>query len=141
MGCFYTQSFLLECATATHDFSTDVIKVSLHSAAANLTSSTAAYSTAGEAVAGNGYTSAGEALAVSAGYPQIVGGQSCVRFEDVSWTFGASKTVRYALIYNSSKSNKTIAVIDLGADRAVSGAFSIKFPLTLDAFLRFVTAA
>lgn len=141
MGCIYTQSFLLDCAGAVHDFATDVIKISLHGASASLTAATTAYGTTGEAASGSGYTTTGETLAVTSGYPQIVGGQSCVRFDDVTWTFGASKTVRYALIYNSSKSNKAIAVIDMGADRVVSGAFSIKFPLALDAFVRFVTAA
>ncbi len=141
MGCFYTQSFLLDCAGAVHDFAADTIKISLHESSAGLTSSVTEYSTSGEVSSGSGYTTAGETLLVTSGYPQIVSGQSCVRFDDASWTFGASKTVRYALVYNSSKSNKAIAVIDMGADRAVSGVFSIKFPLALDAFLRFVTAA
>ena len=141
MGCLFTQSFLLDCANGVHDFSADTLKLSLHAASAALSSATTAYSTTGEATSGTGYTTGGATLTLTSGYPQIVNGQACVRFENATWTFSAAKTVRYALLYNSTRSDKAIAVIDLGADRSFNGSFAVKFPLSLDAFVRYVTAA
>lgn len=137
----FTQSFLLECTQAIHDFSADTFKVSLHAASAALGSATTAYSTTGEIANGDGYTTAGATAAVSSGYPQIVSSQAAVRFDDVVWTLTAAKTFRYALLYNSSKANRAVMVMDVGRDTAYDGTFTIKFPLTLDAPVRFVTAA
>ncbi len=137
----FTQSFLLECAQAIHDFSADTFKVSLHAASAALDTATTAYSTAGEIATGDGYTTAGATATVTSGYPQIVASQAAVRFDDVVWTLTAPKTFRYALLYNSSKSNRAVLVMDVGRDIAYDGTFTIKFPLTIDAPIRFVTAA
>ena len=53
-------------------------------------------------------------------------------FADVSFT-SASFTANGALIYNSSQSNKAVAVIAFGGDKTVSsGTFTIQFP-TADA--------
>ena len=53
-------------------------------------------------------------------------------FADVSFT-AASYTANGALIYNSSQSNKAVAVIAFGGDKTVtSGTFTIQFP-TADA--------
>ena len=53
-------------------------------------------------------------------------------FADVSYT-SASFTANGALIYNSSQSDKAVAVIAFGGDKTVSsGTFTIQFP-TADA--------
>ena len=137
----YTQSFLLECTQAIHDFSADTFKVSLHAASAALSTATTAYATTGEVTDGDGYTAGGATATVTSGYPQILNAQACVRFDDIAWTLTAEKTLRYALLYNSSKANRAVMVMDLGRDGAFDGTFTIKFPLTLDAPIRFVTAA
>lgn len=137
----FTQSFLLECAQAIHDFSADTFKVSLHAASAALDTATTAYSTTGEIATGDGYTTAGATATVTSGYPQIVSSQAAVRFDDIVWTLTAPKTVRYALLYNASKANRAVLIMDVGRDVAYDGTFTIKFPLTLDAPIRFVTAA
>ena len=49
-------------------------------------------------------------------------------FADISWT-SATFTCRGALIYNSSKSNKSIFVLDFGTDKTVSsGTLTVQFP-------------
>ena len=53
-------------------------------------------------------------------------------FANTSWA-NASFTARGALIYNSSKSNKSVAVLDFGGDKTVTdGTFAVQFP-TADA--------
>ena len=55
--------------------------------------------------------------------------QAILDFADVNWT-SATFTCRGALVYNSSKSNKSIFVLDFGTDKTVSsGTFSIQFPV------------
>jgi hypothetical protein len=132
MSIAICSSFLLECLTGVHDLSTDVIKCALFDGSADFDIDTTAYSTTNEAVAGDGYTAGGVTLALSSGYPQIENDRAGVRFDDASWTLTANKTVRWALIYNSSKSNKAILSIDLfGQARTVTGSFSLGFPLAL----------
>ena len=41
---------------------------------------------------------------------------------------GANFTARAALIYNASKGNKAIAVLDFGADKTANGTFTITLP-------------
>jgi hypothetical protein len=48
-----------------------------------------------------------------------------VDFNNVA--FGASVTARCALIYNSSKANRSIAVLDFGSDKT-SASFTITMP-------------
>ena len=50
----------------------------------------------------------------------------------------ATITARGALIYNSSKSNKAVAVLDFGTDKtSTAGNFTVQFP-TADASLAIV---
>jgi hypothetical protein len=51
-----------------------------------------------------------------------------VSFANSSWA-GASFTARGALIYNSTQGNKSVAVLDFGADKtAANTTFLIEFP-------------
>jgi hypothetical protein len=74
-------------------------------------------------VTGSGYTAGGVILTGvtlnTSGYVAYV------NFANVS--FGASVTARCALIYNYSKSNKAIAVLDFGSDKT-SASFTITMP-------------
>ncbi len=64
--------------------------------------------------------------------PTTSGTTAFCDFADVSFT-SASFTANGALIYNSSQSNKAVAVIAFGGDKTVSsGTFTIQFP-TADA--------
>lgn len=117
-----TTSFKAELYTGVHDLTTDVLKIALYAASATLDESTTVYSSANE-VTGVGYSAGGVnltgAVVSSSGYTAYV------NFDNV--VFGAAVTARCALIYNSSKSNRAIAVLDFGSDKTSVG-FTITMP-------------
>lgn len=118
-------SFKVELFGGVHDLDTDVIKMALYTSSATLDASTTAYSATNE-TSGTGYTAGGNTLTS----PVITssGTTAYVDFADTTWS-SASFTARGALIYNSSKSNKAIAVLDFGADKtASSGDFVVQMP-------------
>lgn len=103
----------------------DVYKIALFTAAANLSAATTAYATAGEAT-GAGYTAGGVNLSGFA--VTDTGGVACLDFADPSWS-NATITARGALIYNSTRANKAVAVLDFGADiTSTNGTFTVQFP-------------
>lgn len=123
-------SFKKELLEAVHDFTSHTFKIALYSDSATLGASTTVYSTSNEITntSGTAYTAGGKALTTIA--PTSSGTVAFVNFEDVSWT-SASFTVRGALIYNSSASNKAVAVLDFGSNRVVSGdTFEVQFPVS-----------
>jgi hypothetical protein len=117
-----TTSFKKELYEAVHNLSTDVLKIALYTAGADLNEATTAYSSSNEAT-GTGYVAGGVTLTgvtiSSSGYTAYVD------FADV--VFGAAVTARCALIYNSSKDNRSIAVLDFGSDKT-SANFTITMP-------------
>ena len=137
MSHTYTASFLSELVNGTHDLDTDVLKMALFSDAVTLSAATTAYSTTGEA-SGTGYTAGGMTMTLTSGYPQAgaVGTTYDFRFADVEWT-SSTITARWALVYNSSKSNRSILVLDFGRNRqSVSATLAVRFPLTLAPIIR-----
>ena len=128
-------SFKADLLGGVQDLDTDVLKIALYTSTATLDASTTAYSTTNEVV-GTGYTAGGNTL--SGASISSSGTTAFVDFTDTSWTT-ATITARGALIYNTSKSNKAIAVLDFGSDRSSSGGtFTIQFPAATasDAILR-----
>ena len=129
-----TTSFKVELLQAVHNFgptSADTFKVALYTASADINASTTVYSTTNE-VTGTGYTAGGNTLTINVS--PTSGNNSSniptayISFANTSWT-SASFTARAALIYNSSESNKSVAVLDFGADKTVSNdTFQIIFP-------------
>jgi hypothetical protein len=124
-------SFKQEILEAVHDFTSDTFKIALYTSSATLDSSTTAYSATNEA-SGTGYSAGGATLTVTGGAVSTSGATAYVDFSDASW--GSSTiTARGALIYNSSKANRAVAVLDFGSDKSSSGTtFTITFP-TADA--------
>lgn len=117
-------SFKQQILLGEHDLETDVINIALYTSAANLDAATTAYSTSGEVV-GDGYSAGGETLT---GVTVLLSGTTAyVDFSDATWN-PANFTARGALIYNSSKSNKAIAVLDFGADKTATTAFTVQMP-------------
>ncbi|MEK9954898.1 MAG: hypothetical protein VW577_05770 [Pelagibacteraceae bacterium] len=111
---------------AVHDFTSATFKIALYSSVASLSNGTSVYITSAEIANGNGYTTGGEALSVT--NVTVDGSVAIVDFADVSWT-SATFTARGCLIYNSSQSNKTVAVVDFGGDKtATNGTFTVQFP-------------
>lgn len=130
-----TTSFRVELFDAVHNFNTDTFKIALYTGAADIGPDTTAYTATGEA-SGTGYTAGGNTLTVSTtptyGTNTYGAITAYVSFANTSWA-AASFTARGALIYNSSKSNKSVAVLDFGADKTVTaGTFTVQFP-TADA--------
>lgn len=117
-----TTSFKKELYEGVHDLTTDVLKIALYTASANLNEATTVYSASNE-VTGSGYVAGGVVMTgvtvSSDGFTAYVG------FDNV--VFGAAVTVRCALIYNSSKANRSIAVLDFGSDKT-SANFTITMP-------------
>lgn len=119
-------SFKQELFGGVHDMDTDVIKLALFTSAATLSAATTTYSTANEAT-GTGYTAGGETL--TGATITLSGTTAFVDFADVVWS-SATITARGALIYNSSKADRAIAVLDLGEDKSSSnGDFTIRMPV------------
>lgn len=120
-----TTSFKEQLLLGQHDLETDVLKIALYTSAATLGPSTTAYSTTDE-VTGTGYTAGGEVL-VNVTVDQG-NGVAYASFDNPTWT-ATTFTVRGALIYNYSKSNKSIAVLNFGSDQTtLSQNFQIQLP-------------
>jgi len=118
-------SFKSEILQEGHNLASDTIKIALFTSSASLGASTTAYSTSNE-VSGTGYTAGGETLTNQA--VSTTGTTAHFDADDPTWT-SASFTARGALIYNSTNSDKAIAVLDFGGDFTVSsGTFKIVFP-------------
>ena len=118
-------SFKQQILLGEHDLDTDVIKLALYTSAATLSAATTAYSTSDEVV-GTGYTAGGNTLTGAS--VSLSGTTAYVDFSDTTWST-ATITARGALMYNSSKSNKAIAVLDFGSDKtSTAGDFTVQFP-------------
>jgi hypothetical protein len=117
-----TTSFKVQLYEAGHNLLTDTLKMALYNGNADLSETTTLYTTVNE-VSGGGYTPGGVVL-------QNVtinssGSTAYVSFDTV--VFGASVTARGALIYNVTKGNKSIAVLDFGSDK-ISTNFTVTPP-------------
>jgi hypothetical protein len=117
-----TTSFKKELYEAIHDFSSDVFKIALYTASASLNEDTTEYSSTDE-VTGTGYSAGGVTLTGTV--ISSSGFTAYVNFDNVS--FGADVTARCALIYNSSKANRSVVVLDFGSDKT-STNFTITMP-------------
>lgn len=117
-------SFKVELLTGTHDFSSDTFKIALYTGSATINADTTVYTTPNE-VSAAGYTAGGNTLTVST-TPTSSGTIAYVSFSNTSWS--SALTARGALIYNSSKSNKAVAVLDFGADKTSTSTFTVTFP-------------
>jgi len=119
-----TTSFKAQLYQGIHDLTTDVIKIALYTASADLNEDTTVYSATNE-IANTGTYSAGGAQLTpitvsSSGYTAYVG------FPNISWT--GAITARCALIYNATQGNKSVAVLDFGSDKTSVTTFTITMP-------------
>jgi len=128
-------SFKQESWLGIHDLDTDVLKIALYVATTTLGASTTVYTTADEVVDG-GYVAGGVVLT----NVQVLlsGTTAYVSFDNPTWT-GVSFVARGALIYNSSKADRAIAVLDFGADKTAGPNFTVQMPVATatSALLRF----
>jgi hypothetical protein len=129
-----TTSFKVELLQAVHNFgptSPNTFKLALYTALSNNGPSTTVYTTDAEVV-GTGYVAGGNTLVITTSPTSAANAQNIatayISFADSAW-LNASFTARGALIYNSTQGNKTVAVLDFGADKTVSNqTFTVVFP-------------
>jgi hypothetical protein len=123
-------SFKVDLLSGTMDFTAgtgDTFKMALYTSSATLGPTTTAYSATNE-ISGTGYAAGGNTLTISQS-PTSGGTTAFISFNNTTWT-SASFTCRGALIYNSSQSNKAVAVFDFGSDKTVvAGTFTVSFPV------------
>ena len=117
-----TTSFKAELYQGVHNFLTDELWIALYTGNADLNADTTVYSATNE-VTGTGYTAGG--IQLTGVTINTSGYTAYVNFNNAS--FGASVTARCALIYNKTKGNKSIAVLDFGSDKT-SSSFTITMP-------------
>ena len=124
-------SFKKEVLEGEHTFQFsggDNFKLALYTSTATLNSTTTAYAATNEVPNSGQYTAGGGSLVKPNPSTSVASGVAIVDFNDLSFT-GVTITARGALIYNTSSSNKAVAVLDFGADKtATSGTFTIQFP-------------
>jgi hypothetical protein len=94
--------------------------MALYDGFATLGPTTTIYTTENE-VTGTGYTAGGNTITGVTIATDANTNTVYIDFNNVSWP-GASFTARGALIYNSTQSNKSIAVLDFGSDKLFTAA-------------------
>ena len=124
-----TDAFLQDCLDGAQDLGTsgNTLKIALYTSSASLGATTATYTTSAE-VSGTGYTAGGASLSSQAVAFDSTNQVAYFDAADPAWTT-ATITARGALIYNNTKSNATIAVLDFGSDyTSTAGTFTIQLP-------------
>jgi len=121
-----TTSFRYQLFQGTQNFTTDTFKMALYTGFANLNLSTTAYSTTNEVV-GTGYTAGGKTLTGTTLNYDAANNIVYVNFDNVVWS-PANFIVRCALIYNASRANSSVAVIDFGSDKTAFNTFTVTMP-------------
>ena len=134
-------SFKKELLEGVHNFKNsggDTFKLALFaegsggksSTTATLGATTTAFTTTGEVASSGTYATGGGSL--TRVDPSTSGTTALTDFADLSFTT-ATITAMGALIYNSSDSNKAVAVLDFTSNKtSTAGTFTIQFP-TADA--------
>lgn len=104
----------------------DVYMLALYSANADLNAATEVYTTRGE-VKGKGYTAGGKKLS---GYVcETEGSSAFLTWTDAVRWRPATITARGALVYNASRENKALAVLDFGEEfRSTNGLWELEMP-------------
>jgi hypothetical protein len=128
-------SFKVDLLNGIHAFGTtvtrgsttaDTFKIALYTSSATLDATTTAYSTSNE-VAGTGYSAGGNTLSVSQ-TPTSTSTTAWLDFADTTWS-ASTITANGALVYNSTQSDKAVAVLAFGGDKtSTNGDFTVIFP-------------
>jgi|SRR6056300_1280240 hypothetical protein len=130
-GNFLCTSFKKEVLEGLHDFNVgaNTYKLALYDNNASFTAATTVYTATNE-ISGTGYSAGGGTLTNID--PTTSGTTAFIDFADLTFST-ATITARGALIYNSTNGNRTVCVLDFGADKtSTAGDFTIVFP-TADA--------
>jgi len=121
-----TTSFKVGLFNGQFNLASDTIKMALYNGNANLNPSTTVYTSTNE-ITGTGYTAGGQTMTgVTISY-DATNSVAYVNFANVVWN-PAAFTARCALIYDSTASNASIAVIDFGSDKTCTNTFTVTMP-------------
>lgn len=134
-----TLSFRSEIVQGAQNLVSDTLYMALYTAYATLNPSTTEYTTENE-VTGDGYTAGGVAITGVTVNTDASTNTVYINFDNVSWP-EANFIARGALIYNSTQSNKSVAVLDFGSDKifsAVNNTVTMPVNSSSTALLRFV---
>jgi hypothetical protein len=124
-------SFKQELLGGVHDLDTDTLKIALikNSPSGTYNASTVNYSTVtgnSDEATGTNYTTGGNTLAGAT--IALSGSTATVDFSDTTWS-SATISADGCIIYNTSQSNKAIAVIDFGGTKtSTNGDYVVQFP-------------
>lgn len=119
-----TTSFKKQLYEGIHDLLNDSLYIALYTGNATLDQDTTVYSSTNE-ITGTGYTAGGQLI--TGVTVQSENYTAYVSFDNPSWN-PAAFTTRCALIYNASKGNKSVAVLDFGSDKTATNTFTISMP-------------
>lgn len=120
-----TTSFKQQMIQAGQNLATDTLYIALYTAFSSIGANTTVYTTDNE-ITGTGYTAGGKALTgVTIGTSSD--GVVFVDFANVTW-LSSQLTARGALIYNVTRSNASVAVLDFGSDKTMTN-FTITMPV------------
>jgi hypothetical protein len=119
-------SFKLEIMAMTPHTAADTYKIALYTdAAATLSKATTAYTATGE-VSGTGYTAGGATLV---GFSATLDGDTAILDWTTDPTWPTSTiTADTALIYNSSRSNKAVAVVKFTSATSTAATYTVQLP-------------
>ena len=128
-------SFKVDLLNGIHAFGTtvtrgsttaDTFKIALYTSSATLDATTTTYSVTNE-VSGTGYSAGGNTLSVSQ-TPTSTSTTAWLDFADTTWS-ASTITANGALVYNSTQSDKAVAVLAFGGDKtSTNGDFTVIFP-------------
>ena len=120
-----TNSFKEQLLLGEHNLEADVLKIALYTSAAVLGPDTTAYTSVAE-VSSPGYVAGGEVLVNVT--VSLANGVAYASFNNPTWV-ATTFSPRGALIYNFTKSNKSIGVLNFGIDQTtLSQNFQIQLP-------------
>ena len=119
-----TTSFKTELYEGIHNLLSDTLYMALYTGNVSLNNTTTVYTTSNE-ITGTGYTAGG--IQVTGATVSNDGNYTAyVNFNNVTWP-NSNLTARCALLYNVSKSNRSICVIDFGSNKTMAN-FTITMP-------------
>lgn len=123
----FCNSFKQELLAMTPHTAGDTYMIALYTSAATLSKATTVYAAADEVGASGTYVAGGQALV---GFSVTLDGDTAI----LDWTtdpqwLAATITAAGALIYNATRANRAVAVLDFGGDiTSTAGPFDVTLP-------------
>lgn len=127
---------LLACMKNDVDLETADLYFSLHTStyAVDLDADDFFNDATNELTTATGYTAGGAQVGAQTLSYDAASDQVRLDIDDISWTFTASKTWRYGVLYNkrggASSADELIALVNWGTDQTVSTAYSLVIDAT-----------